>query len=170
MHRVCSADFCRSGFSGYFNWQIKQPLGCAEFNGISHAFFNYFKNGETEEADLVTQKDVYLAEEFLAKSAKETNPPVWASYWEHVLLAPELGRRVAEEAVSKGIDVNPSNSEFLLWLHDVGVEVTPRYLRKDFVGDQILIRAGIPREVLDGLSSTYRLMVEAEKLQLPNLD
>ena len=144
----------------------ESPEVIARYEAIKKLGQDIFKNGETEEADLVTQKDVYLAEEFLAKSAKETNPPVWASYWEHVLLAPELGRRVAEEAVSKGIDVNPSNSEFLLWLHDVGVEVTPRYLRKDFLCDQILIRAGIPREVLDGLSSTYRLMVEAEKLQL----
>jgi len=144
----------------------ESPESIARYEAIKELGQDIFKNGETGKADLVTQKDVYLAKEFLAKSAEETNPPVWASYWEHVILAPELGRRVSKESADNGIAVNPDEVEFLLWLHDVGVEVTPRYLRKDFIGDQILIKAGIPREILEGLSSTHRLMVEAEKLQL----
>lgn len=37
----------------------------------------------------------------MAKGAKETNPQVRVSYWEHITIAPELGKRIAEETNGK---------------------------------------------------------------------
>lgn len=115
----------------------------------------------------VSEQDVKVARKFLAKAAQEANPPVWSSYWDYVLIAPELGRRLAKAVKDKGLEVDPQEIEFLLWLHDIGRFVTPgAYLRNDLIGDRLLRECGIPWKVFDNLPSIVDLSSAAEKMEL----
>lgn len=105
------------------------------------------------------------AREFMARGARETNPPVWASYWEHILIAPELGRRIADQASKHGVSVDPVRVEQALWLHDASVMMTSAYNRKDHVGDRLLTEMGL-KPLTEALSSTHKLMAASEELKL----
>lgn len=115
----------------------------------------------------VSLSDVSLAREFLARGAKETNPIVWASFFDHTIVASEVGRLVAEQAAAVSLEVDPRKVEFALWLHDISRIVSVDYLRNDFIGNRLLFEVGVPRMVFDGcLSSTYDLMKAAVELEL----
>ncbi|OGD08932.1 hypothetical protein A2397_05035 [Candidatus Amesbacteria bacterium RIFOXYB1_FULL_44_23] len=115
----------------------------------------------------VNDQDVVLARQLMQEMAKEIKPAVWSVYWEHVIIAPKLGRRIAEQFNSKaGAQLNPQLIEFSLWLHDVGVAVTPAYNRKDWIGDSLMQRIGLPETVLKSLASTHQLMIASEGLHL----
>lgn len=136
-------------------YEILKPLG-REILGAS----------DTIMAGTITEEDKNKAKEFLSLGAKETNPEVWASYWEHMLIAPELGRRIGRR-VAESLGINPSEIEFLLYLHDIGRLVVPgAYLRNDFIGDRLLAEAGVPKGVSKNLPSVARLMIAAEALDL----
>lgn len=124
-------------------------------------------NSETVRAGTIADEDVNRAKQFIAQGTKETNPLVRASYWEHILIAPEFGTKIARQAFEKGLAVNPAEVAFLLWMHDIGRLVAPGdYLRTDFIGDRILVASGVPRKILKELPSVGVLMEKAEALEL----
>lgn len=127
----------------------------------------HFGHSESLKEGKIEKGDVILAKNFLGKGAHETNPSVWASYWEHTLIAPEYGKRIAEAAKQKGLAVNPAEVEFSLWLHDIGRLVTPgAYFRNDLIGDRILQENGIPMTTRNNFPSIRKLMATAEELDL----
>src|ERR1035437_10188075 len=100
----------------------------------------------------VSLKDVELAREFMAKGAKTTNPQVKASYWEHITIAPELGRRIALQMAKTDSSIGLHEIEFLLFLHDIGRLITPSiYFRNDLLGDRVLLGTGIPKHIVGDL-------------------
>lgn len=115
----------------------------------------------------VAESEVEKIRKFVQKAAMVTNPPVWASYWDHLLVAPRMGRMIAETASSHQVEVSPDLVEFLLWPHDLGRMALPGgYLRNDFMTSVSLVRAGVPRSILAEASSTAELMAFAEKMDL----
>lgn len=117
-------------------------------------------------ADQITDAHVARAKEFIRQGANLVAPEVRASYWEHVIIAPELGKRIAEKLSGK-LDVNPAEVEMLLWLHDIGRLVTPStYFRNDLIGDRLLLKAGIPRSIVDNLPPIGNILIKADELQL----
>lgn len=132
-----------------------------EFGRAHFAQSDIVKNGT------VSEKDVFLARDFLANATTEVNPPVWATFWEHTIIAPELGKRLSREAEGKITGIDPKKIEFLLWLHELGRLVTPKaYLRNDLVDHRLLLEFGIPKETAQQLPSTKILMDSAAKLKL----
>lgn len=122
---------------------------------------------EFAKSQTVSGKHVDAAKEFLSIAAKKTMPPVWASYWEHILIAAELGKRLAQEAQSKGFDVNLNEAEFSLLLHDVGRYVTPgAYLRNDLIGDRLLKDSGVPGNIVKSLPSVGEMVIGGEEMEL----
>lgn len=126
-----------------------------------------FAGSEVVEKGVVSENGVTLSRKFLAEGIRATNPPVWASYWEHLTISPEMAERAAKEAVGRGIDIDPLRARFLTNLHDLGRLVNPvAYLRNDFVGERLLYEMGIPKAVIFDLPSTGKLMKEAERMNL----
>jgi len=119
--------------------------------------------GQSLNFETITQAQVKLAKEFLRKGATTTNPEVNAFYWEHILLAPELGKRIAEK-LTKGSSVNPYAIEFLLFLHDIGRLITPSaYFKNDLIGDRLLLEIGLEKELVDDLPPLGRISVLADE-------
>ncbi|MFA6007143.1 MAG: histidine phosphatase family protein [Candidatus Shapirobacteria bacterium] len=117
--------------------------------------------------DHTTESDANLGKKILTEGIHETNPPLWASYFEHIIIAPEYGKKIASSAADCGLDVNPYEIEFLLHLHDVGRLVTSSaYLRNDYIGNRLLVEFGIPRPLLRNLPSNEKLMSTAETMNL----
>src|SRR5579872_2300395 len=111
----------------------------------------------------ITKDHIQQAREFLSKGARETNPTVMASYWGHVIIAAELGKRVAQSLNRQAGIVNPLETEFLLWLHDLGRLVIPgAYLRNDFFGNRLLADVGIPLSVRKKFPSVGKLLTTAD--------
>ncbi len=114
---------------------------------------------------IVRDSDVTLAKKFLSKATQAAKPKVWSFYWEHVFLAPAIGRKLAGEAVKRGLNVNPAEVEFLLWLHDIGRLISPSdYLRNEFIGDLLLKGVGIPQEIRKSIPSQQKLLMTGEKM------
>lgn len=147
------------------------PDVLARYQKIKAIGKEVFADSEVVQTGIVTSSDVLKARGFLGEAALATNPPVWASFWEHTLIAPEMGKQIADEVSHEkpGL-INPLEIEFLLWLHEMGRLVTPAaYLRNDFIDQRILTDIGIPKAVLAKLPLAYQLMEEAAKLNLmPN--
>lgn len=113
---------------------------------------------------IVTRDDILLAKQVMIEGAKLA-PPVSASFWEHVTVAPEMGKRVAREASKRDISVNPDEVEFLLWLHEAGrIVEPPAYLRESLIGDRLLKEFGIPKKTIDKLDSIVKLTQVAEEI------
>ncbi len=145
---------------------VEDPLAVKRYQDLKTLGREIFGRSETVTAGTIVRTDVELAREFLAKGIEQTRPPVRASYFEHVLIAPELGRRIAA-AGQTALGVNPSEIEFLLQLHDIGRFVTPgEYIRNDLAGDRLLLEMGIPRSLIDKLPSVRKLMAAGEGLKL----
>jgi len=114
-----------------------------------------------------SEAEAKLGETILAKAIHDTNPPVWASYFEHIVIASKLGKEIAFSALQKGVAIDPYKVEFLLHLHDLGRIVTPgAYLRNDFIGDRLLFEMGVPKALLKDLPSTQKLMAVASTMDL----
>ncbi len=73
------------------------------------------------------------ARRFLGEAGRRLQPPiqVGAGWWEHTLIAAELGRRIDPDA------------ELALVMHDSGRLVNPAYLRNDFLGERLMERLGL---------------------------
>jgi hypothetical protein len=125
-----------------------------------------FSESSIVKSGIISPTDVGLAREFMTRGAKETNPQVRASYWEHITIAPELGKRIAEETNGK-LDINPAEVEMLLWLHDIGRLVTPSaYFRNDLIGDRLLLETGFPKKIVDEFPPLARISVLADEMEL----
>ena len=106
------------------------------------------------------------ARRLLAEGAKVTNPSVWASFWEHTLICPVLGRKLAEESAGYGILINPQETEVGLWVHELGrLVVSGAFYRNDLI-DYSILRDFMPRKFLDNLPSTENLMKVAKTSNL----
>jgi broad specificity phosphatase PhoE len=124
--------------------------------------------GQKLTQETIGKEQVELAEKFLSQGAKETNPEVLASYWEHVLLSPELGKRIAEKMGSEPA-VNPNAVEFLLFLHDIGRLLSPsEYFRNDLIGDRLLLATGLSKDLIADLPPLGRISVLADEEEFTN--
>lgn len=125
-----------------------------------------FFEGAFQQAE-VTRSKAGVGKVFLQKAARVTNPPVWASYWDHVLLAPEIGRMVAKAARDHEVKINPDQLEFLLWTHDLARMVLPgSYLKNDLLTTRLLLEAGVPKRILSETDSLANLMDSAYRMGL----
>jgi len=150
---------------GRFN-VVEAPDAIERYNKLKALGESLIGVSETLRRGIVAEEDVARAREFLAKGARETNPPVWANYWEHILIAPELGRRIATAVQRAGLAINPLEIEFMLWLHDIGRLVTPaEYLRNDLIGDRLLRGCGVTNRLLKNSPPIAELMAVAERLK-----
>lgn len=144
----------------------ESPLAIARYETLKKLGKEVFAP-EFAQDPVVSEQHVARAKEFLSSAAKETKPQVWASYWEHILIAPELGKRLAEKARDRGVEVNPHEVEFSLLLHDVGRYITPgAYLRNDLIGDRLLKEMGVPVAVVKNLPSVGEMITRGEELDL----
>src|SRR3990167_6587505 len=103
----------------------------------------------------VNGEDILNAGRFLAEAITSTNPPVWASWFEHVFIAQELGRRIGD-----------ATTEFLLLLHENGRLVTNAYLRNDYINRRLLKEFGIPTNIIDEFFPVERFIRLAGELEL----
>ncbi len=113
-----------------------------------------------------TPADSDSVKKFLGEATHRANPNVRASYWEHILIAPELGKRVAEKLKDKGLKIDPYEIEIALLLHDDGREVDTGFLINDFIGARLNKEIGIPKRIIDDMTSLQRFLEVAGKLEL----
>ncbi|MBI2641641.1 hypothetical protein HYW87_03550, partial [Candidatus Roizmanbacteria bacterium] len=105
-----------------------RDLGKRKFSG-SHVL-------QTKED--INEDDIEKAKEVVTGGITATNPPVWASWFEHVFISAELARRLDPKV------------EFYLWLHELGRLVTPSaYFRNDLINRRFLLEFGILERTLD---------------------
>jgi broad specificity phosphatase PhoE len=143
---------------------IEDPRAVERYEVLKRLGKNFFTDSYLVETGVVSEKDVTLARDFLAQVAQEIMPPVYATWWEHTLIAPKLARRLAEATAAKGVDINPPELEFLLLLHDFGRLVIPAaFLRNDLICNRLLVEIGIPREIINKGFSLNSLMELATK-------
>ena len=66
----------------------------------------------------VIQQDIEIAKQFLTKAITAVNPEVMASYFEHIIIAPEVGRRIIEklEVGSLKLEVETSLTMYFFWI------------------------------------------------------
>ena len=104
----------------------------------------------------VNEDDILGARRFLAEAITATNPPVWASWFEHIFIAQELGRKIGDPT-----------TQFLLSLHEIGRLVSPgAYLRNDFINRRLLKEFGIPPEIVDEFFPIERFLEVSGELGL----
>jgi broad specificity phosphatase PhoE len=120
--------------------------------------------GQKLTQETITKNHVELAKKFLIDGASEINPQVLPAFWEHILLSPNLGKRIAEKLASTQKSVNPNAIEFLLYLHDIGRLIIPSaYFRNDLIGDRLLLAVGLEKELIDNLPPLGRISVLADE-------
>lgn len=113
-----------------------------------------FGQSDVVKSGKVNPKDIELAKEFLAKAVTSTNPDVLSLYFEHVMIAPELGKRIVERLIVNRYlsGVSWEGVEFLLWFHDLGRIIDPGgYLRNDIIDDNLLLEFGFSKNLLQNL-------------------
>lgn len=104
----------------------------------------------------VNGEDISNAERLLAEAITGTNPPVWASWFEHVFISQELGRRIGDPM-----------TQFSLLLHETGRLVTSAaYLRNDFINRRLLTEFGIPKEIINEFFPIERFLEVSGELGL----
>lgn len=159
------SSFCYNSFQMPEIQFKENPINIARYDKLKALGKNIF-DGVSFEHGQISSDHVERARKFITEGAKIVNPEVWATYWNHVIIAPELGRRIAEE-IKKKTDVNPAEVEMLLWLHDIGRLVTPSvYFRNDLLGDRLLLKAGFPKEMVNELPPLGRLLTLADEMDL----
>lgn len=126
-----------------------------------------FAGSDLVEKSLVSEKTIGLAKEFLAQAAQKIIPPVRASWWEHSLISPELGKQVTKAVIKAKPSlikkINPLETELNLYLHDIGRLVTPgAYFRNDLICNRLLREMGIPKKTIERMFSLESLMEVAE--------
>ena len=126
-----------------------------------------FSQSKTLASGVVGKQDIELAQTFLARAAENANPTVWGSYWEHIFIASELGKHIAESAQTHGGKISAYEVEFLLFLHEIGRLVSPGdYLGNELITQRFLVEFGLAKSLVDCLPSTMALMKQAEDLKL----
>ncbi|HSW89393.1 MAG TPA: histidine phosphatase family protein [Patescibacteria group bacterium] len=122
-----------------------------------------FANLRWEFRGKITEEAVGKTHELLSRSIEEIAPPVWAVLHEHVLMAPTLGRAFADEINSKkkgkGIRFDKNALVAALELHEIGsVANSSSYFHKDYVGEWIQKKSGVPEKILTIIQSMEELM------------
>lgn len=141
----------------------EDPNVIAKYEKLEALGKKIFTN-QTLSLETITKEHFELAKKFLAQSALEINPQVLSSYWEHILLSPNLGKRIAEKLETTEKSVNSNAIELLLFLHDIGRLITPpEYFRNDLIGDRLLLAIGFEKELIDALPPLGRISVLADE-------
>jgi len=116
-----------------------------------------------------TQEDVAKVKEFFEASKPFAHPNVWPVYWEHIELAGRYARIFGEKLQDKGIPINPYELEVLGMIHDIGRLVSPhRLLRTNLVGDSLLKKLGMRKDLMDKQVPEARLFGRGEEITSPN--
>lgn len=138
---------------------LQRYLTLKDFGKRFFAETHVVKTGE------IDKDDVVVVRQFVGEAITKTNSEVQASYFEHILLAPELGRRVAEAAKLE----NPEKIEFVLWLHDLGRLVNPAaYLRNDLIDERLLFEFQLPEDIRNLVPSIQSWLEAGVGLKLSN--
>lgn len=138
-----------------------------KYEAIKNLGKQIFTKSNVVQTGEITQADIEIAKQFLAKAITATNPEVFSLFFEHIFIAPELGSRIAKEIGSrvKGIEVR--EIEFLLWLHDVGRLVDPGgFLRNDIICDNLLTSFGLPKSLIQKLPNVRTFLQVGRMLEL----
>lgn len=116
---------------------------------------------KTKKVDL---GDLALARDFVQEGITAVNPPVFATFFEHLIIAPDLGKRIVKSLNGKIKDLAENEIEFLLWLHDLGRLVNPaEFFRNDLVNDRLLSESGIHKDLIQKLPP-LRTMLQIGKM------
>lgn len=114
-----------------------------------------------------TADDVQTAKHFLAEAIHQMNPKnAWQALWEHYIISAEMGKRIAEAAKEKGVDVHPAGIQFATWMHDVARLATHEFLRNDAITERLQKSWGIPESMRKNSPSLREFLGAAEKLSL----
>lgn len=147
---------------------LEEPVALLRFKKLKSLGKRIF-DWDRIKGGVISQERIYQAQNFLSIGAQETNPPVLAIYWEHVMTAVDLGKRIAQRVTEQGGEINPLEVEFLLWIHDIGRLALPvAFYRNDLVGNRLLTDIGVPRRVTANLPSLGKLLEAADKMNLTN--
>lgn len=120
------------------------------------------KTGEVNRDDVID-----IAKKYLQEAITATNPEVRATYFEHLIIAPELGRRIAETVREKVDGVNPDEVEFLLWFHDLGRLASPgAFYRNDLITERLLYEFGIKEDLRKKLPPLRDVEEAAEHMDM----
>lgn len=142
---------------------IDKPEVVARYNKLEQLGKDFFVRLDLVRSGVVCSKDIALTREFIANAITQTCPPVLASYFEHLMIAPELAKRLSQSI--DGFDTN--TAEFLTWLHDIGRLVMPdQYLRNDFIAERLFKAWDIPDSIRGELLSTGVLLAKADEMEL----
>ncbi|MBI4225836.1 histidine phosphatase family protein [Candidatus Roizmanbacteria bacterium] len=128
-----------------------------------------FADSDIVKVGKVSSRDVQIVKKFIAKAITGTNPEVLSLFFEHILIAPELGKRITEKLVVRDLkfEVSKYEVEFLLWLHEVGRLVDPGgYLRNDIIDDNLLVSFGLPKILVQKLPNVRTFLQVGKMLEL----
>ena len=127
----------------------------------------FFSATPITQEGVIKPPDVQLIKSFVSEAITQTGPEVWASYLEHVVIAPELGTRIAEAVSATEQHVDSNLIEGLLWLHDIGRLVTPgAYFRNDLIDLRLLREFGFPPSLTDHMFRLDELLETADSLAM----
>ncbi len=125
-----------------------------------------FAKSDVVKSGKVSTQDIEIVKDFLKKAISLVKPAVLSLFFEHLIIAPELGKRLALKV--KG--VNQNKIEFLLWLHDLGRIVDPGgYLRNDIIDDHLLLEFGLPKNIIQELPPVRTFLQIGNMLNLSEL-
>lgn len=142
---------------------VENPLTFERYLKMKQIGREIFHDSHVVRTGEVDEDDIGLAYRFVSESARATDPEVFASYWNHMLITPEYIRRLCDEANSHGMSINTRAMVFAGVLHDAARLAYPAaYARNDLILDRMLVDFGIPSSVRNVLPSfTERLELAA---------
>ncbi len=111
----------------------------ADLDNLAKKHFSELPSFEGHEARAVYCE---AAKHFVADAIRELSPDAWAEFFDHLVTAPELGRRLAIACKEAGLPADPETVEFSLWLHDAGRMATMEYVKNDLI-EHLLFRKNI---------------------------
>ena len=145
----------------------ESPEVVAKYERLKTLGREYFAAAHIVKGESIGDNGVALVRRFVSRAITETKPEVWASYFDHIIIAPELGKRIATAAQAKDKNIDVALIEFLLWLHDIGRLVTPSaYFRNDLIDYRLLKEFGIPESIISQLPSLENLLETAREMTL----
>ena len=98
-----------------------------------------------------------IADQFIVRAARATNPVVHASWWDHYFVSARLSDALTES----------TDARFLTRIHEVGRLMTPgAYLRNDMVDHRLLLEWGIPKRLAQHLPQIERILDVGNRLNL----
>ncbi len=128
-----------------------------------------FAQSDVAKVGNVSSDDIEIAKEFLKRAITATNPGVLSLYFEHIIIAPELGKRIVDALGDKSYElgVRREEVEFLLWLHEIGRLVDPaEYLRNDLIEEHLLKDFGIPEELINQMPPIETMLKVVQMMNL----